>query len=309
MPLASLGSGVEQVVLHAVAATSVSNSVVTFEEPELHLHPILQRQLLSYLARTDNQYFISTHSAHIIDSIHANAFHVRLNSGESTIEFANNDAGRHRICFELGYKASDLVQSNCIIWVEGPSDRIYIRGWLSQFDAHLQENVHYSIMFYGGKLLSHLSAAESSISDFSLSSLIQLRLLNRHMAVIMDSDLSSSNQTVRQAKTRVQDEIVACGGIAWITAGREIENYVRAEILASAVESVAPGRGGAIKKGRFAKALPVANDKSKITVDKLKTATKVLEYPADLDVFDLRVRLLELSKFIRKSNGLSTTDQ
>lgn len=28
---------------------------------------------------------------------------------------------------DLGFKASDLLQSNCVIWVEGPSDRIYIK--------------------------------------------------------------------------------------------------------------------------------------------------------------------------------------
>jgi predicted ATP-dependent endonuclease of OLD family len=88
-PLASLGSGIEQVVLHAVAATSATNAVVTFEEPELHLHPVLQRQLITYLAtKTSNQYFISTHSAHLIDALHADTFHVRLVNGETVIEKA-----------------------------------------------------------------------------------------------------------------------------------------------------------------------------------------------------------------------------
>jgi hypothetical protein len=53
-----------------------------------------------------------------------------------------------------------------VIWVEGPSDRIYIRHWLKLADAHLTEEVHFSIMFYGGKLLSHLSAGETDGAQF-----------------------------------------------------------------------------------------------------------------------------------------------
>ena len=62
------------------------------------------------------------------------------------------------ICNDLGYKASDLLQTNSIIWVEGPSDRIYINFWLNEIDDSLVEGVHYSIMFYGGRLFSHLTA-------------------------------------------------------------------------------------------------------------------------------------------------------
>ncbi len=130
-----------------VAATSVSDAIVTFEEPEQLLHPILQRQLMTYLAGTSNQYFISTHSAHLIDAVHANTFHVRLVNGETVIERADTDAKRHQLCEDLGYRPSDIVQANCVIWVEGPFDKIHLRHWLKQLDEHLTEHVHYSIMF------------------------------------------------------------------------------------------------------------------------------------------------------------------
>ena len=36
---------------------------------------------------------------------------------------------------DLDVRASDLLQSNGIIWVEGPSDRIYIKRWNYQTGA------------------------------------------------------------------------------------------------------------------------------------------------------------------------------
>jgi len=307
-PLASLGSGIEQVVLHAVAATSVSDAIVTFEEPELHLHPVLQRQLITFLAKsTSNQYFIATHSAHLIDAIHADTFHVRLINGQTNVEKAMTDAQRHKVCLDLGYRPSDIVQANCIIWVEGPSDRIYVRHWLRQADQHLQEHVHYSIMFYGGKLLSHLSAGETDTIDDGLEGLIELRLLNRQVAIIIDSDLSEEKGQLRDTKVRVRDEIRKHGGLVWITAGREFENYVSSQHLKAAVEAVAPGRGKSVKSGQFDKAVPAAKGGSKQSVDKVAIACKVAEADCGMQVLDLEDQIKELCTFIRAANGLPTT--
>jgi len=110
------------------------------------------------------------------------------------------------------------MQANSIIWVEGPSDRIYINNWIKSVDSELIEGIHYSIMFYGGRLLSHLSADDESIEEFIL-----LRRLNRHISVVIDSDRTKKGERINKTKSRVCKEFDKGPGFAWVTQGREFK--------------------------------------------------------------------------------------
>lgn len=180
-----IGTGLHQILIMAIATTLYKNHLICIDEPEIHMHPRLQRKLMQQLDKNiDCQFLISTHSSSIIDSVDdPSIFKISKNkdTNESTITFIDTLGERAKLCEDLGYKASDIVQTNCIIWVEGPSDRIYIKHWLSAKCPELIEGIHYSIMFYGGKLLSHLSGEMNEIEESN--KLIQLLRIKSSFAV------------------------------------------------------------------------------------------------------------------------------
>lgn len=302
LPIGCLGSGLHEVIILAAAATTLSKQIVCIEEPELHLNPILQKKFIRHLAtRTENQYFITTHSAAIMDTPSAEVYHVTLVDGRSRVERVTTDSTRVAVCEDLGYHPSDLLLANCIIWVEGPSDRLYLNWWLHAVEPSLVEGIHFSLMFYGGKLAAHVSNAEPSggVTEF-----IQLRRLNRRGAILIDSDRPTSHARLNETKKRLRDEFDQGPGFAWITDGREVENYVPIKSVSEAVSKTIPSATWLGSDDRFGNLLKIRrasgseDQASKVDVAKWIT----INTEPDLKILDLRQQLSKLVAFIRESN-------
>jgi hypothetical protein len=273
------------------------------------MHPTLQRQLLRQLHdKTTNTYLIATHSAALLDTDIANVFRVDWSSEEgTTIELVSSANDRATLATSLGFRASDLVQANAIIWVEGPSDRIYLKRWLELLDNELVEGIHYSFVMYGGKLAEHLTALDEdqgSVVESRITRFLDITRINRHAIFVMDSDLTKTSKILARYKVRLRDEFVTRGnGVIWITKGVMIENYLDPEEFQSAYGKVhsrqkRSGYQGGLDVNPFAGGVKQP--------DKVGIAEAAIVNQRSIpDRGDLTKRLQEACDYIRAVNGMS----
>jgi putative ATP-dependent endonuclease of OLD family len=242
--LSQSGSGLKTVMsvlaclilVPSLEGKPLSQYIFGFEELENNIHPALLRRLNDYIYRSalenDFLYVLTTHSNVLIDQFSkqsdAQIIHVTHKDSVATCMTAKTYIENNGILDDLDVRASDLLQANGIIWVEGPSDRIYLNKWINLWsDGELKEGTHYQIIFYGGRLLSHLSTDAPDDVDSGISILNA----NRNAIMLIDSDKRTQQTPINQTKQRIKDEFLAMEAYCWITKGKEIENYISSIVV------------------------------------------------------------------------------
>lgn len=180
-PVSMLGDGLQQVIILTYEAFIKKDKHAFFiEEPELHMHAGMVRQLMNfYLNETEHYYFFTTHCNHLLDmadesdQVIIQKFVKRTNKDESnSTEFNIYRCNRDRdLLASLGVKPSSVYLANCTIWVEGITDRLYITKFMEKFLICLEQknlelykkyrrfmpNYHYTFVEYAGSNLTHWS--------------------------------------------------------------------------------------------------------------------------------------------------------
>ena len=234
IPLSKMGSGLKTIILILLnllvipGLSKKTRFVYAFEEIENNLHPALQRRVFDYLYKyaVDNEttIFITTHSHVAIncfyDKDEASLYYIEKKDNKATVYRIESYLDKAKILSDLDVKASDILQSNGIIWVEGPSDRVYIKRWIELLtDNEFEEGKDYQFLYYGGRLLSHYSAEEET-------DLISILTTNRNAAIVIDSDKINRQTSLNNTKKRIIGEFSRLNMFSWVTKGKEIENYI-----------------------------------------------------------------------------------
>ena len=246
--LSSSGSGLKTVILTLLnllvrpsfEKKDISNYIFSLEELENNLHPALQRNLFAFLekfaAENNCHIFLTTHSNVAIDifgsSPQAQILHVtQSKDGIAGVNYTGEAEG-HGVLDDLGVRASDLLQANGLIWVEGPSDRVFLKKWIEIWsNGELSEGRHYQFVFYGGSVLANINA---KLPDSEIREAVSAFKINRNFAFICDSDRKSPNGSLKPRVAQIINDIADTRAMVWVTRCTEIENYIPKEAFEAA---------------------------------------------------------------------------
>ena len=245
VPLSKSGSGLKtviQVLLNLlvvpennIMGKDLSEYIFVFEELENNLHPALLRRLFNYIENFAREnkclFFITTHSPVVIDKFGscdiAQIIHVTHDGKTARTKTVDNFSDNQYLLDDIGAKASDLLQANGVVWLEGPSDRIYFNKWLEIIsDGKLKEHRDYECAFFGGTVLAHFEANDEVDGDA-----VNILKINRNAVLITDSDKASSRGRNKKRVERIVNEMDEINAFSWVTGTKEIENYIPKEAL------------------------------------------------------------------------------
>lgn len=232
-PIHYLGDGIQSAIILSFLPYVLRDRPAFFfiEEPEMFMHPGLQRKVLEFFASHPmHRYFLTTHSNHLLDltadvksvavfDFSRNPVEKEADDVTPAFSVTSVNSGCRSSLELLGVRNSSVFLSNCTIWVEGITDRLYLRSMLKNYMAlpghrEFEEDVHYSFVEYGGSNIIHWSFLDSEQPQIEVE-----RLCGRAM-VIVDDDGATKMERKSEIKKKLGNERFI------VLDGREIENML-----------------------------------------------------------------------------------
>lgn len=314
--LEELGGGVEQTLALALVLIGENDEGAVFiEEPESHLHESAQRRLIEQIEkhRGARQVFIATHSPVFVNEFPgANVYRVtRDTDGGAKVHPCVDRASQREVLNELGVLPSSLTQTNCVVWVEGPTETRLVRRWLELVAPELKVHQYYEFAQTGGSNLASLAADVSANDPGGLHDIMRVC---RHNFIICDRDAGIGSSAVKAPVQAIERLI---GKHHWITRGYEIEWYVPRAIIASVWnEKVGEHMAACLNQDEpFYARLATSGEKTKSAGEhKVKWAERFASAQFGPEVWfdgesggELRAQVERLAAYIREANQMAVS--
>jgi len=233
------GTGLKH-FLDVLLKTTVSGAgIVLLDEPELGLHPDLQRRFVEYLARlaTDKniQFFLATHSQVLLNYSDSIAYY-RITNTKGTRKLVSVDkSAASTLLHDLGLRPSDVLNQDVCILVEGATDIVFFEHIIRTLYADEFQKIAIAVLQYGG------GAAEGIISGaIDVSNIVPAQ---RFTYWIRDRDAPPVSPPALNA-TKFVNALMKVDMEGYIWNKREIEYYFPEPLL------VAAQQGDAAKEQR-----------------------------------------------------------
>jgi predicted ATPase len=214
MDLHDMGGGVEQLLMTAIVLlTAPREAPVFLEEPESHLHSAAQRFLFEQLHQKGRQVFITTHSPVFINSqLPTSLFQVTFKDRRTQIREIAEDASLADVLGDIGARNSDVLLSDAVLFVEGPSDAECLVAWSHALRIGLAEH---------GVTVLPMGGGENADRKVPIRSEVLMGVSRRapvpHMFVL-DRD-ERSEAEINSVSRSLGDRVV-------FLSRRELENYL-----------------------------------------------------------------------------------
>lgn len=240
-PIYDLGDGLQNLIICTFNIFMEEKRCLFFiEEPDMFMHPSMQRSFLEVLSQKDHhQYFITSHSNHFLDMTidfdNISVFHFSKHEGTQPQFHIRPSSPRDReILLDLGVRNSSVFITNATIWVEGKTDRLYLKAYMKKYIDELEysdpkkyseliklkEDYHYSFVEYQGANLTHWSFEP----DEKETKEIKASYVCAHAFLIADGDVATKGDR----KVVYTDML---GDRFYLLEVKEIENLLPVEIL------------------------------------------------------------------------------
>lgn len=238
------GTGLKHFLDVLIKTTVSGASVVLLDEPELGLHPDLQRRFVEYLTQLaenkGTQFFLATHSQVLLnyaDSI--TYFRITNKQGARDLVNVKGDAV-DTLLSDLGLRPSDVLNQDICLLVEGATDVIYFEHIIRVLYKEEFQKTAVGVLQYGG------SAADGIVSGaIHVANIVPAQ---KYTFWIRDRDAPPGDIPNTNA-TRFSNALQHDGLECHIWNKREIEYYLPESLLVDAQQ------GDQLKETRIKKIL------------------------------------------------------
>lgn len=296
------GTGLKH-FLDVIIKTIISGAkIVLLDEPEMGLHPDIQRRFIEYLHKLSEQkgiqFFMATHSQVLLNYADTITYYRITNiNGQREVFRVENDAV-YTLLNDLGIRPSDVFNQDMCLLVEGATEIVFFEHIIRVIYKDEFSKIAVAILQYGG------GAAESIISgSIDVSNITSAQ---RYTFWIRDKDTSLSEQPSPNS-TKFVNCLTAKNIHAYIWKKREIEYYFPDKILEYAQQGDTHKQKMVIKikNGKQEKKFRDAAEEYSICVPKGKYLRQLLnEHLKDKDDLDDEIRQIVEGTLIKWKNEI-----
>ena len=223
------GSGLKH-FLDVLLKTTISGAeIVLLDEPELGLHPDLQRRFIKYLRQLAGekgvQFFMATHSPVLLNYADVIRYYRIINiHGKRKVLPVPSDA-IHTLLSDIGIRPSDVFNKDICVLVEGATDVVFFEHILYELYSQEFADIAIGVIQYGGSGADGIASGTIDVSNITTA--------QKYTLWIRDRDAPPDEKPSRNS-TKFLNALKNRGIKAYIWRKREIEYYYPEEVLVAA---------------------------------------------------------------------------